>query len=346
MERSKFIFESGYDGIFDLHNRRRVLKVILVVSFLIMVPLSIKNYYIGQSSLATLLLIFESSLFIEVYGVLYLKKAVFGYSVPLVLLGISIIYSVHIFGTLATYWTFPIITSIVFVVPKHAALAINTLIIVGVSAAAFQHQDSMITLRFALALLTCATISHFAIEAVRTLQHNLRYLSTRDSLTGALNRHQLDAFLEDASQGNKRQQVASIAIIDIDKFKQVNDLFGHDVGDQVIKIVVETINENCRQRDLLFRLGGDEFLLLFNNTTQDVAQRVLSSISHKIRNRHYPSHAQVTLSIGIAESQTDEDIDQWIKRADVALYEAKRSGRDAIYLNQIPPSQTSTSISL
>jgi len=346
MERSKFIFDNGYDGIFDLHNRRRVLKVILVVSFLIMVPLSIKNYYIGQNSLATLLLIFESSLFIEVYGVLYLRRKVFGYTAPLILLGISIIYSVSIFGTLATYWTFPIITSIVFVVPRHAALTINTLIIIGVSAAAFQHQDSMITLRFALALLSCATISHFAIEAVRKLQHDLRYLSTRDSLTGALNRHQLDAFLEDAAKPNKAQQVASIAIIDIDKFKQVNDLFGHDVGDQVIKIVVETINENCRQRDLLFRLGGDEFLLLFNNTTQDIAQPILANIAHKIRTRHYPSHASVTLSIGIAESLIDEDIEEWIKRADIALYEAKRSGRDAIFLNQAPSTESSVSISL
>ncbi|MBW3698291.1 GGDEF domain-containing protein [Vibrio sp. T187] len=333
MGRSNFIFEAGFDGLFDLHNRRRVMKLIVVITLLTFLPLSLKNFIIGETLLAILLLLFEFSLLIEVHSVLYLRKQIFGYSIPLALLGVSITLAVHIFGTLATYWAFPVITTIVFIVPRFSAIAINSLIIVGTTIAAYQHQDPMVTLRLTLALIFCAVISHFVIEAVRKLQQDLRYLSTRDSLTGALNRHQLDAFLEDASYDNPEGQVASVAIIDIDHFKQVNDVFGHDVGDQVIKIVVELINTHSRQRDLLFRLGGDEFLLLFNNTNQDSAYLVLTEICNQVRERHYPKLATVTLSVGIAESKPNEDVDQWVKRADIALYEAKRSGRDAIFLD-------------
>ncbi|MFA0569266.1 GGDEF domain-containing protein [Vibrio gallaecicus] len=338
MNRRKFMFDNNTDTLFDLHNRRRVLKFIVLVVLLTFLPLIIKNFFIGETFLAFVLSSFLASLLIEVYGVLYLHKRIFGYSVPLALISFSIILSVDIFGTLATYWVFPIITAVVFIIPQRFAVLINGIIILGTTVAAMQHQIPAITLRFFLALLCCAFISHFAIESIRKLQHELRNLSTKDSLTGALNRYQLETFLQNAADEKMQNQQstinASIAILDIDYFKQVNDLYGHDVGDQIIKEVVNTIQVNTRKTDILFRLGGDEFLLLLVETSKDEANDIVKHFSSLISAGRRSAPFQINLSIGIAELVANEEIDTWMKRADIALYVAKNNGRNQVQIDE------------
>ncbi len=333
MDKLRFTGKALDEGLFDLYSRKRVLSFILVVSLLTFLPLIIKNYLVGESLLASFLLAFELSLMIEIYGVLRLKHKIIGYQSPLFLLVICIVLSVHIFGTLATYWVFPIVTAIVLLVPKRMAIGVNSVIIIATTIAALPHQPVMVTLRFSLALMICTAITQCVIEAVRKLQGNLSYLSTRDSLTGAFNRHQMEISLQVASQRTLAGAGTCIAVIDIDYFKAVNDQHGHDVGDKVIKSVVELVNVNSRQTDLLFRLGGDEFLLLFDNTqlehalniTQNIRQQVVIGLAEKC-----PNIQQVTLSIGLAESIENEDSEYWVKRADTALYMAKQAGRDQI----------------
>ncbi|NOH97592.1 GGDEF domain-containing protein [Vibrio sp. 99-70-13A1] len=349
MNRRKFMFDNNTDTLFDLHNRRRVLKFIVLVALLTFIPLSIKNFVIGETFLAILLLSFLLSLLIEVYAVLYLHKSLLGYSVPLALISFSIILSVDIFGTLATYWVFPVITAVVFIIPQRYAIVVNSIIIFGTTIVASQHQISSITLRFFLALLCCAFISHFAIAAIRKLQHELRNLSTKDSLTGAFNRYQLETFLQNAADRkmpNQQSRVQnSIAILDIDYFKQVNDLYGHDVGDQIIKEVVNTIMANTRKNDTLFRLGGDEFLLLLIDTSKNEASDIVQHFSSLISEGRNSAPFKINLSIGIAELVANEEIDTWMKRADIALYVAKNNGRNQVHIdNTTCPSDQATSL--
>lgn len=333
MDSSAFSNRHQGEGLFDLYSRRRVLSFILVITLITFVPLGVKNFLIGEAWLGALLLAFELSLVIEVVAILRFKRHLLGYKLPLLLLSISIILSVHKLGLLATYWVFPVVTTIVFLVPKKEALLANVTIIVGSVIAAFPHQESMVSLRFVLALTFCVSISHVVIEAVRKLQRDLSDLSTKDSLTGALNRHQLDNTLMVASEKAKREQHTCIAIIDIDYFKQVNDLYGHDIGDRVIKVVAESINMNCRASDLLFRLGGDEFLLLFDNATAESAVKIAQQINERVGEdiaARCPKVTGVTLSIGIAASITGEESKLWVKRADLALYQAKNTGRNRV----------------
>ena len=349
MNRRKFMFDNNTDTLFDLHNRRRVLKFIVLVVLLTFLPLTIKNFVIGETFLACVLLSFLVSLLIEAYAVLYLHKNIIGYSVPLALISLSIILSVDIFGTLATYWVFPIITAVVFIIPQRYAIIINSIIILGTTMAATQHQVPAITLRFFIALLCCAFISHFAIEALRKLQHELRNLSTKDSLTGAFNRYQLETFLQSAAdeklQNPQSLVQSSIAILDIDYFKQVNDLYGHDVGDQIIKEVVNTIKANTRKSDILFRLGGDEFLLLLIGTSKDDANDIVKHFSRLISEGRSSAPFQINLSIGIAELVAHEEIDTWMKRADIALYAAKNNGRNQVQIDETScPSIQATSL--
>ncbi|GIU33545.1 GGDEF domain-containing protein [Shewanella schlegeliana] len=317
----------------DLYKHRRVLAFILLVTLVTFVPLGIKNLFIGELGLGFFLLAFELSLIIEVIAIFRLKRQLIGYFPPLFLLCISIVLSIHTFGTLATYWVFPVVMTIVFMVPKKMAMLTNALIIFGSALAAIPHQAYMVTLRYVLALLICVSIAHVVIGAMRKLQRDLRELSIKDSLTGALNRYQMDDSLLMASENAKMGLGTCIALIDIDNFKLVNDLHGHDMGDKVIKVVVERINMNCRKSDLLFRLGGDEFLLLFDSTSVESAVAVAHTINNKVIEgitKLYPEASGVTLSIGIAESIAAEEPELWVKRADLALYDAKHSGRNQI----------------
>ncbi|HDY8068033.1 TPA: GGDEF domain-containing protein [Vibrio vulnificus] len=322
------------NALLDPNSAQKVLQLVVVLTLLTFIPLAIKNFYIGHWYLALLMVAFEIGFIIEVVGICCLKRSVIGHRIPLGFLLASIVCSVAIFGTLATYWVFPIIIALVFIIPHYDAIMTNVLMIIGCTWAAAMKQDLEIMYRFAIALAFCAVIAHFAVWLIVRLQSKLRYLSTRDVMTGALNRHQLDLFLQRALDGHKRYTASSIAIIDIDFFKQVNDRYGHDVGDEVINLVVETIQHNTREVDLLFRLGGDEFLLLFENTSASSALLIVSHLCQKVRKQAYPKHASVTLSAGIAECLEGDDVESWLKRADVALYQSKENGRDRVTLSE------------
>jgi diguanylate cyclase (GGDEF)-like protein len=319
----------SHDAILDSAQQKQVLKFIAAITLLIFVPLGIKNILIGEIMLGAVLLAFEISLLLEVTALIYNDSRVFGYLVPLSLLIISIIMAIHVFGTLASYWVFPIVIAIVFLISQQAATISNAIIISGVSIALYPYQEPEIIARYSFSLIVTVVIVHVVVREVRKLQAELRHLSERDALTGALNRHQLHPSLEDAI---KHYSHSTIVMIDIDHFKSINDQYGHDVGDLVINQAVRLIDNNTRGNDLLFRLGGDEFLILFNGLDQYAVESIVNLINKNIREQEYPFNAKVTLSCGIAESKPFESSHEWIKRADLALYQSKMLGRNRVSL--------------
>ncbi|KJY86520.1 diguanylate cyclase [Vibrio neptunius] len=321
------------DTILDFRQQQQVLKFIALITLVFFVPLGIKNLLIGEVLLGAVLLAFEITLLLEIAAIIYNKAGLFGHLIPLALLVTSTIMAVNIFGTLATYWVFPIIISIVFLLPARIAMIANIVVCLGSTIAVLPHQELSETSRYAFSLLATAVIVHVVVKAVRQLQKELRYLSVRDPMTGAYNRHQLQSSLENIHQ---LYNTSSIALIDIDKFKATNDLYGHDVGDQVITEVVGIIDSQTEHSTLLFRLGGDEFLLLFPQADQYAVESSMQAINRAVKEHAYPQHAKVTLSVGVAESKPLETIEDWVKRADIALYQSKSLGRDRVSLYSQP----------
>lgn len=166
-------------------------------------------------------------------------------------------------------------------------------------------------------------------------QLELRLLATRDSLTGAMRRgHFITSATRDMAMARRMGVPLSCLMIDADKFKHINDDWGHAVGDDVLIHLVSAISGELRSSDSLGRMGGEEFCAFLPNTSlhgaMQVAERVRSAIA-AMRIETPAGCVQVTASIGAAElTGLDATPEEMIKRADIALYQAKHTGRNRV----------------
>ncbi|MHB1293342.1 MAG: GGDEF domain-containing protein, partial [Sulfuricella sp.] len=172
------------------------------------------------------------------------------------------------------------------------------------------------------------------LEAKRLMEY-LRESSLRDAMTGLYNRRFLEEYtttLVAASQ--RRQSPFSVLMLDLDYFKQVNDTFGHEAGDKVLKTLAETLVKSVRTSDMVIRYGGEEFLIVLLDTGAEVAMTVAEKIRAKVEETKISlpgTMLQKTISIGVSEFPSDTDTFwQVLKFADVALYEAKSQGRNRV----------------
>jgi diguanylate cyclase (GGDEF)-like protein len=162
----------------------------------------------------------------------------------------------------------------------------------------------------------------------------IRTLATVDELTSLANRRYMNEVL---SAEERRQaapgQVMCIALLDLDFFKQINDGFGHDAGDSVLRTFASVARAELRSADLLARWGGEEFLLMLPETDVTVAQVVLKRMADRVRAIRIPELAlgrELTFSVGLVQRTDDEPFAETITRADRAMYTAKTSGRDMV----------------
>ena len=174
-----------------------------------------------------------------------------------------------------------------------------------------------------------------AVIESRTLMDKLRDSSLRDGATHLYNRRFLEEFIDKTAEQALRSHVTySILMIDIDYFKMVNDTYGHDSGDLVIKSLAEILQTSVRKADLAIRYGGEEFLVLLHNTTPEGAVQVAEKIRTSFAAKKYQFGSDTiakTLSVGISHFPGDADsIWKVIKFADLALYEAKHTGRNRV----------------
>ncbi|HVB89715.1 MAG TPA: PleD family two-component system response regulator [Beijerinckiaceae bacterium] len=157
-----------------------------------------------------------------------------------------------------------------------------------------------------------------------------------DSLTGLHNRRYLETHLTALlEQSVSRARPLSLMILDIDHFKAVNDTYGHDAGDEVLKVFAQRMRNVVRQVDLVCRLGGEEFVIVMPDTPIDVASHVAERVRSTIELGPFPIAAgeraiPVTVSVGLANSHGDPNPDHLFKRADRALYRSKNEGRNRV----------------
>ena len=180
------------------------------------------------------------------------------------------------------------------------------------------------------------SLQHRLKERLSELQmarDHLARLASTDSLTKVYSRRWwFELATVEYSRGRRRDHGFSLLAIDLDYFKQVNDTYGHESGDRVLQHFADMLRRECRQGDIIGRLGGEEFALLLPETTLSAAQALARRINDVCRSLAVPTRGttvRFTCSIGVTEASSDDDsLEAVLRRADAALYDAKRSGRD------------------
>ena len=244
---------------------------------------------------------------------------------------ICTIYSTYQNGYVGLFWAYPSITALFFLLKLREAIGLNLAFLFSMVVASSMRfpEPEFWRITFSLAL-TSIFVMTFA-WLVGRMQAELSHIASVDPLTGCLNRSRLDETLAAQIQIHQRyQRPSSLVALDLDHFKQVNDHWGHQVGDRLLQSCAQRLQERLRETDRLYRVGGEEFLVLLPETDISQAEAVADDLLRAIRQARFIDGIGVTASAGVATLASGVSAHQWMVRADSALYAAKNAGRDQV----------------
>lgn len=200
-----------------------------------------------------------------------------------------------------------------------------------------KHHQSYVLYLAILFLLSISTAAIFMYIQSKRAEQRFAELANTDELTQLANRRTAFSMLTLQQKIAKREKFnLSLALVDLDNFKQINDKFGHPAGDQILQNFANMAKGMFRQSDLIARIGGEEFLFIFPYTSVDKAQELMNEFTEKLRFDESVKEIisrPLTCSIGIVDAAQSESEHEAIKRADKAMYNAKSVGRDAIVVD-------------
>lgn len=241
------------------------------------------------------------------------------------------IITVYFRGPQQIYWAFPAVMAAFYLLkPREAIVLTLAMTATLLPAVAGQIEFFPASTVFITLLVTSAFAYAFSVINHRQ-QALLIELATKDPLTGAGNRRALESRLSEVVAAFDRNQIpASLIIIDLDNFKSVNDAHGHAVGDQILQRLTQIINLRIRLTDSLYRIGGEEFVVVNDGQRLQSSCNLAEQLRTLVEVNELAPESKVTISLGVAELQVDETFGQWLRRADGALYQAKRAGRNML----------------
>ncbi|MBB1476830.1 GGDEF domain-containing protein [Shewanella sp. SG41-3] len=231
-------------------------------------------------------------------------------------------------------WVYPVFASTFILVRPLEALCIN--FVAGVAMVALSDIFNTISLNSFVITILMLSMSAFIHASHGVKQFLLlKKLNTIDELTGAFNRRAMSSDIKAALSNAENNGIEQLlAILDLDYFKTVNDKFGHAVGDQVLKDFVTITTSHIGKYDRLYRFGGEEFVLLIPNMSDQhvFIDNLKTAIKQELKT---PDGKEITVSFGVAPWVPGTTADTWLQRADEALYLAKGQGRDcAVFSNK------------
>ena len=259
--------------------------------------------------------------------------------VPVVLTTLAatiVLTTVHI-GTQAILWTFPAIIASFFLVSPFASALFSTALVSANCLYCWHVGDTPMLLRTGLAGAMTTLMMFFSMRHMRSLLARLHSSSLLDPLTGAYNRRHLRQTVDVFKAS---PEGAALLSLDIDNFKSINDRFGHETGDRVLRLVARIIDRNVRLSDTVFRFGGEEFLVLADGLSAVQAGQQAERIRRRVEELTGAGTCPVTVSIGVAPIAGGQPVDRAFQVADAQLYAAKRAGRNQVSIApgaQTPP---------
>ncbi|MFK8014701.1 MAG: diguanylate cyclase [Gammaproteobacteria bacterium] len=248
-----------------------------------------------------------------------------------VLCVVGVIVTISIKGPIQVFWAYPTVLALFFLLlPREAVLA-SAAMILGIVPSLLVAVEGVTMTSVLISLLVTIAFAYAFSVLTNDQRDQLLNLATRDPLTGAGNRRAMQERLASIIAADRRARVtASMLMLDLDHFKKINDEHGHDIGDQILVRVTELIDKRIRVTDKLYRVGGEEFVILTEGDRVEVAARLAEELRALIESSEMALECRVTASLGVAELGEGESGKDWFRRADLALYEAKNGGRNRI----------------
>lgn len=317
----------------ELRNRTHLCLASAGVLFLL--PFSVNNFYQDRTFLGVGSLLIVGLLGFNAWCIACRRKTKQGLSSLLVLAIIGFIYfCFNHQGALAVFWCYPSVIVFYFILPEGQARVVNLLALGSLLPEVWQFLSPELAIRATVTLLSVSLFSAIFIYLLGEQQRQLRELAIKDPLTGVFNRLLLDTFLERSMHLAERSgKPVTLVSIDLDHFKLINDNFGHEVGDGVLSQFGELMLNRVRRTDVVFRLGGEEFLLLLLDTDLEAGAQVAEQLRTILSENPLLPDRVITASMGVATLKPAEPWQDWLRRSDQALYEAKHSGRDRVVLS-------------
>ena len=241
----------------------------------------------------------------------------------------SSIATVYIVGPQQVYWAYPALMAVFYLVRPRIALPLAIITVAALLPKIAGHMDPKTTTTIVITIIVMSSFATAFSLLTNRQRQQLMQLATKDPLTGVGNRRGLDEKLADVVNNHKRNgMTASMLLLDLDHFKKVNDVHGHAVGDQILVRVTEILNLRIRVTDSLYRIGGEEFVVVLETQNADRATHLAEQLRFLIMANELVPEQPVTISLGVAELLPNETPNDWMQRADEALYRAKRGGRN------------------
>lgn len=241
----------------------------------------------------------------------------------------GVLTTIYVIGPQQAFWIYPGLMAVFYLLRPREALLLAFVTVCALVPPLVGHADSHSTITIFVTIVVMSSFA-FAFSLVTSRQREqLMNLATKDSLTGAGNRRFFDTKLVELVNNKKRSATAAcMLLLDLDHFKKVNDDFGHTVGDRILKQVTEIINLRIRATDNLYRIGGEEFVVVLEGQSIERAKHLAEQLRTLVEANELIPDQPVTISLGVAELRDNEAPIDWMHRADTALYEAKRAGRN------------------
>ena len=234
-------------------------------------------------------------------------------------------------------WCYPSVLASYCMLDQRRAWAANAAVLAAALPAAWLAIEPALAARVTATLLAVSAFAAILVGVIDDQQARLRRQVVTDALTGLHNRLPLAAALEEQVRARReRGAPAALLALDLDHFKRVNDLGGHEAGDAVLRAVGALLRDGLDPPARAFRLGGEEFLVLLPDTEPADALAEADGLRAAFRAAPPLARHGVTVSVGVAALGADEDRGAWLRRADERLYVAKRAGRDRVATDAEP----------
>jgi diguanylate cyclase (GGDEF)-like protein len=316
----------------------KLIVMVSAISAIALLPFAIMRWVLGDYWISLI----DGFGFIVVLGllvsVLYYRETRISGLVLSLLAIVGMVLNVYLKGPDEIYFVYPTMVAAYFLVKPHFALSFSVLALIAMLPVMSSQLDMLSFAKIYLSIIGCVLFT-YAFASQRNAQRDqLLLFSTKDSLTGAGNRRLLNERLSQAIRRFERHEnPMSLLILDLDRFKQINDSAGHAVGDELLVRVTDILMARIRSTDMLFRYGGDEFIVFADGSDLETAASLAEDIRALVEADLSISGWQLSISLGVAEYSRGEDQASWINRADEALFKSKRQGRNQVELSSSPP---------